>query len=410
MAFSTHKLANGLQLVFEEIPRIRSAATGFLANTGSRDEPAQLAGVSHFLEHMCFKGTAKRDWRQLSLDVDDLGAMWNAYTWWEGTAYFHWVQSERIHDSIDILSDMMRSTLPNEEFDMEKKVILEEIAMYNDRPDAIIFDELIQSAFAGHPLGQSILGTEETVGGIQRDEMADYFDRRYAPNNLTFIVTGRFDRNEVIRTVESCCGDWTSHPADPNQTPPEFSSSSTVRHKDGVAREHVAFAVPAPSARDTSSVTADLLAAYLGASTNSRLFWSIIQKGLADAASAAYYGFSDSGLFSLYLSVDPGNAARVMDIVRTELKALGNGIDTDALERAKTKAATSLVCSGQHGLHRFSQIVGDLSTDTPLKSLDEHLAEIDGVSADSISAYLSEYPVDIEPALIALGPLDEATR
>jgi predicted Zn-dependent peptidase len=409
MSFSTHTLDNGLQLVFEEIPRIRSAAVGFLANTGSRDEPVRLSGVSHFLEHMCFKGTAKRDWRQLSLDVDDLGAMWNAYTWWEGTAYFHWVQSERVHESIDILSDMMRSTLPNEEFDMEKKVILEEIAMYNDRPDAMIFDDLIQSAYDGHPLGQSILGTEESVGGIARDEMAEYFDRRYAPNNLTFIITGQFDRDQIIETVTNCCGDWTSHPADREQAVPTFSPSAQVQTREGVAREHIAFAVPAPAARHDESVTADLLAAYLGASTNSRLFWSVIQKGLADEASADYYGFSDSGLFYVYISVDPANAAEVMEIIRGELKDLSNGIDADALERTKTKAATSLVCSGQHGLHRFSQIVGDLSTDTPLISLDEHLAEIDGVTPDRIGKYLEQYPVDTDPALIALGPMDKAT-
>ena len=408
MSFSTHTLDNGLQLVFEDIPRIRSAAAGFLANTGSRDEPRNLAGVSHFLEHMFFKGTAKRDWRQLSLDVDALGAMVNAYTWWEGTAYFHWVQSERVAESIEILSDMMRSALPTAEFDMEKQVILEEIAMYNDRPDSMIFDDLIQSAFEGHPLGQSILGTQESVGGISRDAMAEYFDRRYAPNNLTFIITGRFDREEIIRTVTDCCGAWESKPTSREQDTPEFKPSSQIRQKEGVTREHIAFAVPAPSANHTDSVTADLLAAYLGASTNSLLFWSIIQKGLADEASADYYGFSDSGLFYIYLSVDPANAGQVMDIARNELADLSKGIDTDALERAKTKAATSMVCSGQHGLHRFSQIVGDLSTGTPLKSLDEQLAEIDRVSAESIGAYLEKYPVTTDPALMALGPLSES--
>ena len=167
--------------------------------------------------------------------------------------------------------------------------------------------------------------------------------------------------------------------------------------------------MPAPPSHDDESVTADLLAAYLGASTNSRLFWSVIQKGLADEASADYYGFSDSGLFYVYISVDPSNAAEVIEIIRGELRHLSNGIDAEALERAKTKAATSLVCSGHHGLHRFSQIVGDLSTNTPLKSLDGHLAEIDGVSADRIGAYLEQYPVDRDPAFIALGPMSEAT-
>ncbi len=142
------------------------------------------------------------------------------YTWWEGTTYFHWVQSERVVESIKLLSDMMRPTIPIEEFDTEKKVILEEITMYKGRPDFIISDELIQSAFAGHPLGQSILGTEKSIGRMERDEMTAYFDRQYSPDNLTFIVTGRFDREEIIQTVTDCCGTWESNPTDREQGRP----------------------------------------------------------------------------------------------------------------------------------------------------------------------------------------------
>ena len=244
--FSTHTLDNGLTLVFETIPRIRSAALGFFAQTGSRDEASDLLGISHFLEHMCFKGTPKRDWRQLSLDVDDLGAMWNAYTWWEGTAYFHWVQSDRATDSIEILSDMMCSNLPLDEFNMEKKVILEEIAMYHDQPDALIIDDLIQEAFGDHPLGQSVLGTEDTVKSITRDLMAEYHQRRYGPNNLTFVITGAFDRDEIIRAVEAHCGGWQVSDNGREQSIPTFHASNRVVQRDGVAREHIALALPAP--------------------------------------------------------------------------------------------------------------------------------------------------------------------
>jgi predicted Zn-dependent peptidase len=408
--FSTHRLDNGLTLVFEEIPRIRSAALGFFVRTGSRDEPSGLAGVSHFLEHMCFKGSPKRDWRQLALDVDDLGAMWNAYTWWEGTAYFHWVQSARAVDSVEILSDMMRATLPNEEFDMEKKVILEEIAMYRDQPDALIVDELIQEAFAGHPLGQSVLGTSETVGAISRDQMADYMKRRYAPNNLTFVVTGQFDREQMIQAVTENCGDWEPVSDDRKQDAPEFHSVRRSVKRDQVVREHIAMAHPAPPDAGEWAATADLLGAYLGASSNSRLFWSVVQKGLADEASADYFGFSDAGLFYLYVSVDPRNAAQVLEIVHEELAGLKGGVDADALARARTKSATSLMCNGENGLRRFSQIVGSLSTDTPLRTLDEELAEIEAVSPQRVAEYLERFPLDGEPAMVALGPMDEAEQ
>ena len=405
-SFSKHRLDNGLRLVFESIPRIHSAALGFYVATGSRDEPAHLAGVSHFLEHMCFKGTPKRNWRRLSLDVDDLGAMWNAYTWWEGTAYFHWVQAEQVLESIEILSDMMSSTIPLEEFDTEKKVILEEIAMYRDRPDALIIDELIQEAYAGHPLGQSVLGTEETVGDISRDQMVDYFQRRYAPDNLTFVITGRFDRDAVIRAVEDHCGAWEPRNADREQSAPAFHSARRVVAREGVAREHIAMALPGPPDADDWAPTADLLSAYLGAASNSRFFWSIVQKGLADEVSADYFGFSDAGLIHVYASVDPPNVVQVLDIVRHELATLKDGLDEKALERACTKLVTGLVCSAENGLSRFSQIVGSMSTRTPLKSLEEELAEIEAVTPQKVAEYLEAYPLDGEPALVAMGPME----
>lgn len=403
--FSTHTLHNGLKLVFETIPRIRSAAVGFFVQTGSRDEDPDLLGISHFLEHMCFKGTPKRDWRQLALDVDDLGAMWNAYTWWEGTAYFHWVQRDRAPDAIEILSDMMRATLPADEFATEKQVILEEIAMYHDQPDALIVDDLIREAFGDHPLGQSVLGTTDTVRGISRECMVAYHQRRYGANNLTFVITGAFDREAIIRAVETHCGNW--HPSDAarKQLTPIFQPATRIVQRENVAREHIALAFPAPPSADAHGPTADLLAVYLGAASNSRLYWSIIHQGLADEASAEYIDFSDAGLFYLYLSVDPQNAARVLDIARRELADLKNGIDKDALQRAKTKRATGMICSGENGLSRFSQIVGNLSTGTPLKTLAEERAEIDAVTPERIASYLDQYPLDTDPALVALGPM-----
>ncbi len=408
--FSKHTLNNGLTLLFEAIPRINSAAVGFFANTGSRDEAAEQGGISHFLEHMCFKGTSKRDWRQLSLDVDDLGATWNAYTWWEGTAYFHWVQSERATQSIEILADMMRSTIPNEEFDTEKKVILEEIAMYHDRPDSLIFDELIRTAFPDHPLGQSVIGTEDTVGALTRDQMADYYARRYAPDNMTFIVTGKFDQDEIVATVESLCGDWTPGESGREQPDPTFTGQTHVVERDNVTREHVTMAFPAPFGASPDATTAEMLSSYLGASTNSRLYWAVVQNGLADEATADYIGLSDTGLFYIYLSVDPSRTEEALDVVRRECRALHEQIDGESLERAKTRAATSVVCSGEHGLQRFGQLVGDISCNAPLRSLDQQIDEIRAVDADRIAAYLATYPLDREPALVALGPLSDLSR
>ncbi|MGA1197672.1 MAG: M16 family metallopeptidase, partial [Candidatus Latescibacterota bacterium] len=230
---------------------------------------------------------------------------------------------------------------------------------------------------------------------------------RYGPNNLTFIITGAFDKTEIIKTVEKHCSHWEPQDKGRTQTPPTFQATHRVVPKEDVTREHIALALPAPPASADDATTADLLASYLGASSNSKLFWSVIQQGLADEASSDYIGFSDTGLFYLYTSVDPKNASQVIDIIKKEMADLKKGIDQEALQRTKTKFATSLACSGENGLSRFSQIVGSLSTQTPLKSLVEEQAEIAAVTPKHIAEYLEKYPLDTEPALVALGPLEK---
>ena len=406
MKFHQHTLDNGLNIVGESNPGVHSVALGFFVRTGARDEASEVNGVSHFLEHMAFKGTERFTADDVNRIFDEVGAEYNASTSEEVTLFYGAILPEYLPQTFELLSSILYPTLRQDDFDMEKKVILEEIAMYRDRPDALIIDEVIQSAFSGHPLGQSVLGTEETVDGIQRSQMTDYLESRYAANNLTFVITGNYDQDAVIRAVEKACGSWESAEGGRSQTTPEFHPARKVEKREGVLREHIALAVPAPPAASEWSIVADLTADYLGASSNSRLFWSVVQQGLADEASADFYGFSDTGLFYIYLSVDPGNARQVMDIVNDELRGLKDGIDPEALARARTKMATSLVCSGENGLHRFSQIVGDLSTGTPLKTIDEQIAEIESVTPARIAEYLDLFPVDADPTLVALGPME----
>jgi predicted Zn-dependent peptidase len=165
--FVEHTLENGLRLVIEPMPHVQSAAGGFLVRTGARDETPELAGVSHFLEHMCFKGTAKRDWRQITVDFDNLGSTYNAYTSKEQTVYFGWVRVCDLEKQIELLADMMQSIVPPEEFEMEKKVILEEIAMSEDSIERRVVDLIHEQRYAGHSLRWPVLGTAG-VGGCGR--------------------------------------------------------------------------------------------------------------------------------------------------------------------------------------------------------------------------------------------------
>jgi len=196
--FHFHNLPNGLRVVIERMPGVRSAAAGFLARTGARDETPDLAGVSHFLEHMCFKGTPRRTWEQINIEFDRMAVDYNAFTSEERTFYYGWVRTAEIGNQIELLADMMRSRIPPEEFDMEKKVVLDEIARSNDQNMHVAYDFLHGRVFKEHPLSWPVLGYEQTVGDLTREQMQAYFRWRYAPNNLVLIVAGQVEPAETL--------------------------------------------------------------------------------------------------------------------------------------------------------------------------------------------------------------------
>src|SRR5262245_52801242 len=188
MPFHTHQFANGLTLIGEPLPGSHSASVGFFVKSGSRDETAAESGVSHFLEHMMFKGTPRRTALEVNLDFDRIGASYNAYTSEEMTVFYAAVLPEYLADAVDILADILRPSLRVEDFTTEKEVILEEIGMYEDMPGFAASDNARKIYFASHPLGQSILGSKESIRELSRDAMQAYFDRRYAAPNIVVAV------------------------------------------------------------------------------------------------------------------------------------------------------------------------------------------------------------------------------
>jgi predicted Zn-dependent peptidase len=228
-AFHSDMLPNGLRVVTEVMPGVRSAAAGFLARTGARDDPAGQAGVSHFLEHMCFKGTPKRTWEQINSDFDRMAVDYNAFTSEERTFYYGWVRTADLAKQIELLADMMRSRIPPDEFDMEKKVVLDEIARSNDQPMHLAYDFLQAQAFRGHSLEWPVLGYDHTIGELSRDQMCDYFRTRYAPNNLVLIVAGNVDPAEVVDLAGKYCGEWEPAAEKPTRITPSIRTGQAVR-------------------------------------------------------------------------------------------------------------------------------------------------------------------------------------
>ncbi len=362
--------------------------------------------MSHFLEHMSFKGTSKRTWDQINKDVDALGALWNAYTWWEGTAYFHWVQAERVADSIEILSDMMRPSLLREDFDTEKNVILEEIAMYNDNPSALIADHLIQVIYGDHPLGTSVLGTKETVSAIRHEDLVGYHARRYAPEDMVFVATGAVDRDAILETVERYTGSWREKADEQSRPEPPFLTGTHVIHRPTVSRQHLAMAWRGPETGSSDEPVARVLARYLGDRENSRLYWAVKQKGLVERVGASHFGFKDSGFLYVHASSGPENSRRVYDLIREELLKAHRAVDEDALERSRTKAVSALVREAENGLNRWMQLAERESAGATVKTIRMSINEIEEVTPDRIRQYLDEFPLSEDPALVSLGPLE----
>ncbi len=402
--FSVHQLHNGLTVVLEFMPHTVSTALGFLVRTGARDEDARLDGVSHFLEHMVFKGTATRGWQDINRELDELGARYNAFTAWEETCYYAWVLNEETPRALALLSDMLAPALAENEFATEKKVILEEIARYQDMPEQVAFDAAMKIAYHGHRLSSNVLGSTRTVGKLKRDQMAQYYQQRYVPNNITLVACGKVDAPALLAQVEDLWGARSGPRADSVPVHPVFQSGEKAIVRADLARQHSVILWPSVPLADRRSMAAMLLANILGDDLNSRIYWALRHTGLAEEADASYWGFSDAGIVAGHVACDPPKAKRVLSILRGEAAKLKKGIKEEELQRAKNRARTSLVFHAETPFNRFRQLMHLWSMRRELLTTEEMLARVAEVTRADLYRLLDDYPLDTEGALVTLGP------
>jgi predicted Zn-dependent peptidase len=400
-----HTLPNGLRIVIERMPDVRSAAAGFLVRTGARDETPELAGVSHFLEHMCFKGSPKRDWQRINIEFDEMGSNYNAFTSEERTFYYGWVRRADIERQIELLADMMRATLPPEEFSMEKNVILEEIAMANDRIEHAAFDFLRERIFEGHPLAWPVLGYEPTVRGLARDAMADYFAGRYTPENMVLIVAGNVEPPRVIDAAAEYCGAWQSGGSRPAvRTRPVLHHGTGVKTIDRFQQQIVALNYPAASTVDPLYETANAIASILGGD-NSRFFWNIVQAGLSPRAGAYHLDYADCGLMILSGQCEPAGAEQLTEAMRREAARIRHEpVAEREVQRVKNKRRTALAVEAEAPYYRLVQIMDDVDSRGAPRTVEERLAAVDAVSVKSVAEYFERFPIDRDGYLISVGP------
>ena len=398
------RLSNGLAVVIEVMPHVPSVACGFLARTGARDEHSALAGVSHFLEHMCFKGTARRDWQRINIEFDEMGSQYNAYTSKDRTFYYGWVRAEELERQLDLLADMMRSTLPAGEFDVEKQVVLEEIAMSGDDLSSNAYDLLYESLCPDSPLAWPVLGYERTIRELSVEQMRAYHASRYAPENLTLVVAGRVDPENVVAMAERLCGDWPAVEAGPRGPAPVLRSGVARRSLELFHQQAVVLAFPAAPGTHELNETAESIAAILGGS-NSRFYWNIMQKGLSTQAAVFREEYGDFGLMVLYALCEPAHCERVLEAMRHEAQTLvEQGPEPKEVQRVKNLRRTSLAVEAEAPFYRLGQIVDDMEYHGQPRSAEERLAAVERVSDESIRDYLQQFPITGEGLLVSVGP------
>jgi predicted Zn-dependent peptidase len=406
--FFQERLPNGLQILGQRMPDLESVSVCFFARTGARDEPDQaIYGVSHFLEHMVFKGTARRDAEQITLDFNRMGAEFNAYTSVEQTVYYARVLGQYLPNAVDLLSDMMRPRLDGGDFALERNVILEEIARSEDVPSSQAYRRLMQTYFAGHPLGHDVLGTKESIGGLKVEQMRDYHARRYTANNLVFAIAGNFDWQQALDLVRRASGDWASGEEGRRAEPFTPTAGREIITKDKLKQQIMLLAWPTVSVQDDDIYAMELASMVLGDGSGSRLFWNIFQKGLAETAVASLSPLDRTGLMLAYLSTTPEQAPAVLDLALAELKSLQqDGAHEDELRRAKDKLVSRTVLDGESGFSRMQDLAYTWVAKGELRSLEDEVARIEAVTLDDVRRVLERYPVTAEHVFTAYGPLD----
>ena len=390
--FRRTTLPNGLEIIAEVDPDAHTAAAGFFVKAGARDEDPAVMGVSHFLEHMMFKGTARRTAAQVDRDFDDIGADHNAFTSGEMTAFWAHALPDQLPRVVEVLADILRPSLRQADFDDEKSVIIEEIAMYDDQPFWVVYERTTERFFGAHPLSHRVLGTRDTVAAMQRDQMQAYFDGRYSADNTAIALAGRLDFDAVAEQIAGYCGDWVKTDARRVYPQVEHVDDEFTIESDTVNRHYATSMSPAPAVQDDRRYAAAMLANVLGDAEGSQLYWSLVETGIAEEARAQYDGHDGVGVFLFYYVCPPESAAKVDRVIAACIDELPDTVTDDDLDRIRSKVATSATLQGELPAGRMQRL-GRLWTYTAeYWSLDEELDRINAVTLDDVVALARDFP------------------
>lgn len=402
-------LPNGLRVITEPMPSLRSVALGCWIDTGTRDENPNEAGVSHFLEHLLFKGSEKLSAREVNETLDSIGAESNAFTSKETTCYWARLLDQDLAVGLDVLSEIIqRPAFRINEIDSERQVVVEEINMNEDDPTDVAFENFSTAVFEGHPLEAPVLGTRESIRAITRDDIHGYWKRRYGAGSVVIAAAGSLDHEEMVEMVAERFGDWSGDPVDHQHSPVLANPKVNVTRRE-TEQAHLILGGPGLHRSDERRWAFEVLTDVMGSGMSSRLFREVREeRGLAYAVFGFKLAYADSGAWGVHVGTTPHQTDTALTVIRDELaKVVEDGITPEELERAKGSMRGGLALSLEDSNSRMVRLGRDELAGMPHFSVDERLEKLEAVDLEMVQSVAAEIYGAPTRVMGAVGPFDE---
>lgn len=391
--YKKHVLENGLTIIGEEIPYVKSISLGIWINAGSRIEDEEISGISHFIEHMLFKGTKNRTSKQIASEIDNLGGQINAFTSKECTCYYVKLLDSHIDIGIDILSDMILNSKFNEDdLDKERSVIIEELKMYEDSPEDLAYDLLTENIYKNDPLGMNIIGTEESLKKLNREKLLDYFNKYYVPNNSVIAISGNFNFNEITNKIEEKFKGWKKKSVNIDIKKAEFKSCFLTKNKD-IEQVNLAMSLEAvPLENDEEVYALAVINTVFGGSISSRLFQKIREeKGLVYSIYSSQSLYRKCGELGIFASMSNEHLEEVYESIIEEIKIMKKEYLTEQeIKESKEQLKGSYILGLESTSSRMMSIGRSLLLNNKVESTDDILKSIDNVDRETVKKVIDK--------------------
>jgi predicted Zn-dependent peptidase len=405
----TTRFSNGLTILTDKMPDVRSITLGFFFRIGARHEPAELNGISHFIEHAVFKGTAKRTALEIAIETDRLGGNLDAFTMHEETGFAIKIVDRELENAFDLLADLLVNPLFDEkELRREQRVIIEEIKMTEDSPEDYLGEIFNEKLFPENALGLSIAGTPRTVRTFDREKTQKYHEAVFCPSNLIVSAAGNVEHAQIVDLAEKFFGQKTNANRKSQIANPQISAPIVIKKNKNLEQAHLIISTPFVAAGDEKSYAADILTNALGGGTSSRLWQKIREeKGLAYSVGASAAMYQDCGVFSIYAGTSPKQTEKVLEIALKEMREIvKNGLTKEELELMKTQSIASILLGLEDSANRAATLAHLEMIHGRQISVEETLQKIEKVTVDEVRELARKFFQTDKIGFGALGNLN----